>query len=238
MTRTSPVFTGVAVALVTFFDEHGHVDARLHVEARRPPRRARCASDRRGRHDRRGLAPLDEGAAAAARRRAGGRARPTCRSSSAPATWPPGSACPTSPGAPPSTAPPPRSTLSPHHGDVREFYGEVVDAAGPMPVLAYHWPTISPPGITIEDLKALQGRRPQGLHRRPRAPARRAGPLPPADLHGQRGHHRLRRACSAAPGAILAAANLEPELCIDAFAGQHPGPEGPAVGPQGAAPAA
>ena len=26
MTRTTPVFTGVAVALVTFFDEHGHVD--------------------------------------------------------------------------------------------------------------------------------------------------------------------------------------------------------------------
>jgi hypothetical protein len=30
--------------------------------------------------------------------------------------------------------------LSPSKGDVREFYGEVVAAAGSMPVLAYHFP--------------------------------------------------------------------------------------------------
>ena len=37
--------------------------------------------------------------------------------------------------------------LSPRQGDVRAFYGEVVAAAGTMPVLAYHWPKVSPPGI-------------------------------------------------------------------------------------------
>ncbi len=50
----------------------------------------------------------------------------------------------------------PPLTLSPHHGDVREFYGEVVAAAGSMPVLAYHFPQVSAPGITLEELKALK----------------------------------------------------------------------------------
>ena len=61
--------------------------------------------------------------------------------------------------------------------------------AGPRLPLARR----SPPASRIEELKAMQGRRPEGLDRRPRAPARGAGPLPPAGLHGQRRHHRLRR---------------------------------------------
>src|SRR5204862_6084105 len=47
-------------------------------------------------------------------------------------------------------------TLSPHHGDVREFYGEVVAAAGAMPVLAYHYPLMSAPGISLDELRALK----------------------------------------------------------------------------------
>jgi dihydrodipicolinate synthase/N-acetylneuraminate lyase len=108
--------------------------------------------------------------------------------------------------------------LSPRHGDVREFYGEVVGAAGSMPVLAYHYPKVSPPGITMDDLKALKV---AGIK----------------DSTGDTERMLEMLACFRQPvytgnssvvayagmlgctGAILAAANLEPELCSDAFAG-------------------
>ena len=110
-------------------------------------------------------------------------------------------------------------TLSPHHGDVREFYGEVVAAAGAMPVLAYHFPQVSAPGITIEELKALKV---AGLKDSSGDCERLlddAGPVPAS--RSTRAARRSWRgpACWAATGAILAAANLEPELCVDAFAG-------------------
>ncbi len=92
---TPPVFTGVAVALVTFFDAHGHVDlAATARHAEHLAGRGMRALVVAGHHGR-GVPPLDEGATAAARRRAGGRAATTCPSSSAPATSPPASACPT-----------------------------------------------------------------------------------------------------------------------------------------------
>ena len=84
-----PVFTGVAVALVTFFDEHGHVDlaaTATHAAHLAEPGRA---GDRGGRHHGRGVAPLDEGATAAARRRPRRGAATTCPSSSARGTCPP-----------------------------------------------------------------------------------------------------------------------------------------------------
>jgi dihydrodipicolinate synthase/N-acetylneuraminate lyase len=109
-------------------------------------------------------------------------------------------------------------TLSPHHGDIRSFYGEVVDAAGSMPVLAYHWPKVSPPGISIEDLKAT---RVAGLKDSTGDPERLLEEL----AHFHRPIYTGSAAITAyagmlgCTGAILAAANLEPELCSDAFAG-------------------
>jgi dihydrodipicolinate synthase/N-acetylneuraminate lyase len=109
--------------------------------------------------------------------------------------------------------------LSPRHGDVREFYGEVVGAAGSMPIIAYHWPKVSPPGITMEELKALKV-------------------AAIKDSTGDTERMLEMLACFHRPiyagnssvvayagmlgltGAILAAANIEPELCADAFAGQ------------------
>ena len=99
------------------------------------------------------------------------------------------------------------------------FYGEVVGAAGSMPVLAYHWPRRRLPA-SAEDLKApkVAG---QGFDRRHRTDARGAGVLQAAVLRrqltdrGLRGHARVHRR-------ILAAANLEPERCIDVFAATCP----------------
>ena len=71
-----PVFTGIAAALVTFFDEHGHVDNAAtakhatHLASRGV--RAVVVAGSTGR----GLAPLHEGAAAAAEGGQGGGARP------------------------------------------------------------------------------------------------------------------------------------------------------------------
>jgi 4-hydroxy-tetrahydrodipicolinate synthase len=109
-------------------------------------------------------------------------------------------------------------TLSCQNKDVREFYGEVVAAAGKMPVLAYHFPSESPPGIAIDDLKALKvaglkdssgdaGRLLETLAQFHKPVYTGSAPL--ITYAGMFG-------CT---GAILAVANLEPELCIDAFSG-------------------
>ena len=109
-------------------------------------------------------------------------------------------------------------TLSPHHGDVREFYGEVVAAAGSMPVLAYHFPNVCPPGIALDELRALKV---AGIKDSSGDCERLLDTLAQ--------YHRPVYTGSSAivtwagmlgcAGAILAAANLEPELCSDAFAG-------------------
>jgi dihydrodipicolinate synthase/N-acetylneuraminate lyase len=109
-------------------------------------------------------------------------------------------------------------TLSPHHGDVREFYGEVVAAAGTMPVLAYHYPQMSAPGISLDDLRALKV---TGIKDSTGDPERLLATL----AHFHRPIYTGNAAIVAyagmlgCAGAILAAANLEPELCADAFMG-------------------
>jgi 4-hydroxy-tetrahydrodipicolinate synthase len=101
--------------------------------------------------------------------------------------------------------------------DVRPYYDVVAAAAGDLPVLAYHYPKVSPPGIPVEDL----------------------GELPVAGLKDSTGDatRLLEELCWGRPlytgsavllalagpvgctGAILALANIAPEDCIAAFAG-------------------
>jgi dihydrodipicolinate synthase/N-acetylneuraminate lyase len=108
--------------------------------------------------------------------------------------------------------------LSPHRGDVREFYGEVVAAAGSMPVLAYHWPKASPPGIEIEDLKALKV---AGLKDSTGDTERMLEILAVYKKPFYAGNSSVIAYAGllGCTGAILAAANLAPEQCSDAFAG-------------------
>ena len=217
---TKPVFTGVAVALVTFFDEHGHVDVAAT---------ARHAEHLAGRGVRAVIVAGSTGEAAHLSmkerlqlldgvRKVVGERLPVVLGTgnlSAGVSVPDLTRRAADHGADAAL------TLSPHHGDVREFYGEVVAAAGTMPVLAYHYPAVSAPGISLDELKALkvagikdssgdcerlletiaQFRRP--IYTGSSSIVTWAGLL-------------------GAAGAILAAANLEPELCVDAFAGSVP----------------
>ena len=99
-----------------------------------------------------------------------------------------------------------------------------------MPVFAYHWPKVSPPGITMEELKALKV-----------AAIKDSTGDTERMLEMLACFHRPIYAGNASvvayagmlglTGAILAAANIEPELCADAFAGVGRGPEGPALRP-------
>jgi dihydrodipicolinate synthase/N-acetylneuraminate lyase len=217
MTRTTPVFTGVAVALVTFFDEHGHVDQAttakhaVHLAARGVRAIVVAGSTGEASHlstkERLQLFDAVKGAVPAGLpvilgtgNLAAGVSVPQLTRRAAEH----GAAA--------------ALTLSPHHGDVREFYGEVVDAAGSMPVLAYHWPQVSPPGITIEEMKAIKV---AGVKDSTGDPER----LLDALAHVRKPLYTGNAAILAyagmlgCAGAILAAANLEPELCSDAFAG-------------------
>jgi 4-hydroxy-tetrahydrodipicolinate synthase len=98
------------------------------------------------------------------------------------------------------------------------YYERVVRAAGPKPVLAYHYPAASSPGIGVDQLASLPI---EGLK----------------DSSGDPERLLLTRFCWDAPlytgssalltmagqvgcaGAILASANAMPELCVAAFAG-------------------
>jgi 4-hydroxy-tetrahydrodipicolinate synthase len=102
--------------------------------------------------------------------------------------------------------------------DPSGYYRELADAAGATPVLAYHFPAVSPPGIPLEMLPSL----PVAGCKDSSGDATRLlatvdsypGPVwtgHPALLHQAGG-----LGCA---GGILALANVAPELCAAAFAG-------------------
>lgn len=102
--------------------------------------------------------------------------------------------------------------------DPRPYYDAVADAAGTTPVLAYHFPGVSAPGLPVEVLGQLpvsgckdsSGDAARLLHELVTFPgALWVGSAPLAYLAGAMG----------AAGAILALANVEPERCLAALAG-------------------
>jgi 4-hydroxy-tetrahydrodipicolinate synthase len=218
MNSAKPVFTGVGVALVTFFDEHGHVDHAstakhaVHLAERGVRGIVLAGTTGEAIHlsMRERLHLLDH-----VRKEV---------SDSVPLLL--GTGCLSAGVSTPALTRRARDhgasgvmVLSPHHGDVREFYGEVVDAAGDMPVLAYHFPAMSGnDGISIDELKALKV---AGIKDSTGDPERLLEEL----AHFHKPIYTGSSAITAyagmlgCTGAILAAANLEPELCADAFAG-------------------
>ncbi len=102
------------------------------------------------------------------------------------------------------------------------YYREVVSAAGAVPVLGYHFPLMSAPGIDVDALPAphrRRRRRAQGLVSGD--PARLVRTLETFDGDLYVGSPWLLSAAGplGATGAILAVANVEPELSIAAFDG-------------------
>lgn len=106
----------------------------------------------------------------------------------------------------------------PGDADPRGYYAAVRDAAGEMPVLAYHYPAVSAPGIAVDQLADLPV---DGLKDSSGDADRLATELDVFERPvyvGSSAYLSLAGPLGAA-GAILGLANTEPELCIRAFAG-------------------
>jgi 4-hydroxy-tetrahydrodipicolinate synthase len=212
-----PIFTGVGVALATFFDDDGEIDAKATgdhaktlvelgiqavVVAGSTGEAASLSPEER-------VALLDavraavpagtlvlQGTGAPSARQAVARTR-DAREHGADAVL----------------------TLSPPGADdPRAYYRAVAEVAGDMPVLAYHFPQVSLPGLPVEVLPELPVR---GLKDSAGDPERLLH-----ELEVFQGWLYVGAATILAlagplgcPGAILALANAEPELCIAAFTG-------------------
>ncbi len=101
------------------------------------------------------------------------------------------------------------------------YYAEIVRAAGDVPVLAYHFPAMSSPGIDVDTLPRLTDVGVVGVKDSSGDPSRLLRTLDAFAGALYVGSPWLLSAAGplGATGAILAVANVEPELSIAAFAG-------------------
>jgi 4-hydroxy-tetrahydrodipicolinate synthase len=102
--------------------------------------------------------------------------------------------------------------------DPRRYYATVAAAADERPVLAYHFPEVSAPGIDVATLPALPV---AGVKDSSGSAERLLAEVADYDGATYTGSAALLIMAGAigATGAILAPANIEPELCAAAFAG-------------------
>ncbi len=102
--------------------------------------------------------------------------------------------------------------------DLRSHYQEVARAAASVPVLGYHFPTMSEPGIPLEVLGNLPI---DGCKDSSGDPNRLLAEVTAGTMPIYVGSSALLALAGpmGAAGAILQAANVEPELCALAFAG-------------------
>lgn len=110
-------------------------------------------------------------------------------------------------------------TLSPPgSGDLAGYYGAVRRAAGDLPVLGYHFPAMSAPGIPLDQLGTLPI---NGCKDSSGDPSRLLLTLEGTDLPLYTGASALLALAGplGCAGAIVALANAEPEHCMAAFAG-------------------
>lgn len=106
----------------------------------------------------------------------------------------------------------------PRCGDLFRFYSEVCEAAGGLDVIAYHYPAISSPGIEVSELSQLPI---SGVKDSSDDPTRLLAEVTTykgAIYVGSSAALPLAGALGCA-GAILALANLHPERCREAFDG-------------------
>lgn len=106
----------------------------------------------------------------------------------------------------------------PHTPDPAPYYDRVAAAAGTLPVLAYHYPVVSPPGIPIDVLGALPV---AGCKDSTGDAERLLATLRATSLPLYSGSSAILSFAGplGCAGAILALANVEPERCAAAFAG-------------------
>jgi 4-hydroxy-tetrahydrodipicolinate synthase len=214
---TEPLFTGVGVALATLFDEAGEVDAkataahaaalvelgvRAVVVAGSTGEASALTSEER-------LALLTE------TRRAVPEGVPVLAGTGAPSAR---QAAALTRDAAETGADAVLALCPPGSNDPRRYYQAVADAAGDLPVLAYHFPQTSPPGIPLEALPELPV---QGVKDSSGDPERLLAELEVLErpLYVGAAPIVLLAGALGAAGAILAVANVDPERAIAAFAG-------------------
>lgn len=213
-----PVFTGVGVALVTLFDGDGEVDApataglaarlvevgmQAVVVAGSTGEGAALTADERTllldavRDSIDGAVPVLAGTGAPSARQAAALTADAVEHGADAVL----------------TLSPPRSN------DLAGYYTAVADAAGATPVLAYHYPKASAPGIPVEVLPKLPV---AALKDSSGEPERLLRELTEWDRPVYVGSSAILSFAGplGCAGAILALANAEPELCAAAFAGE------------------
>jgi 4-hydroxy-tetrahydrodipicolinate synthase len=106
----------------------------------------------------------------------------------------------------------------PQAGGPREYFAAVAGAAAGRPVLAYHYPQLYPPGVPVE---ALGGLPVTGLKDSSGDPDRLLDELAHYEGATYVGSSALLSLAGpmGGAGALLALANIEPERCVAAFAG-------------------
>ena len=103
----------------------------------------------------------------------------------------------------------------PGAADLAGYYGHVVDANPAVPVMAYHFTNMSAPGIDVDELPALaalRGHRSEGLLGRHGPAAADARRVCPGTLYVGSPWVLVDGGAIRATGALLAVANVEPEL--------------------------
>lgn len=215
--RTRPVFDGVAVALVTLFGPDGEVDA--------------AAS---GEHARR---LVDAGVAAVVVAGSTGEAASLSEREriellvAVRSALPAGVPVIAGTGAPSARQARSLTADAVEHGadavlaltpagsrDLVDYYKQVAAAAGDRPVLAYHYPAVSAPGVPLDQLTGLSV---AGIKDSSEDPSRLLAELTAYQGWVYVGSAAILTMAGAlgATGAILALANAAPEGCVAAFAG-------------------
>jgi 4-hydroxy-tetrahydrodipicolinate synthase len=107
---------------------------------------------------------------------------------------------------------------TPASNDMARHYKKVKDVAGELPVLAYHWPALYPPGVDVGDLDCLPI---VGCKDSTGDPKRLLDEVTTSSRAIYTGSSSLVLMCAAVggAGAIVAIANAYPELSIAAFSG-------------------
>jgi 4-hydroxy-tetrahydrodipicolinate synthase len=212
-----PLFTGVGVALATLFDDDGEVDAKATADfaATLVDLGIRAVVVAGSTGEASALTAEERLALLTETRRAVPSGVPVIAGTGAPSAR---QAAALTREAREAGADAVLALCPPRNNDPRPYYDAVAEAAGDLPSLAYHFPQTAPPGIPLDALADLPV---QGMKDSSADPERLLAELEvfPHPLYVGAAPLVLMAGSLGIAGAILAAANADPEHAIAAFAG-------------------
>ncbi len=215
-----PLFRGVGVALVTLFDDAGDLDveATATLAASLVEAGMRCILVAGSTGEAATLEPAERIALVEGVRKAVDGAVPVLAGTGAPSAR---QAARLTADAADAGADAALVLSPPGSVDLPGYYGHVIEANPDLPVLAYHYTKMSSPGIDVDVLPALAALGVTGLKDSSGDVARLLRTLDdfPAALYVGSPWVVSTAGAVGATGALLAVANVEPELSVAAFAG-------------------